>query len=70
MKLEVRVTYSVNGGTTVHKTMAIEVPDDFRLDDLGQMTLMSNAADLLLDEGQIMISEVTPLGEPELIGAF
>jgi hypothetical protein len=70
MKMKIRVSYSVNGGNTLTKDLDLDVADDFVLNDMSLMGLMSRAADLMVDEGQIMISELVPVGEPELVGAF
>lgn len=58
MKVIARTTYTVNGGAEQTKDIEVTMPEGFVDDERGRFALMSKAADALVANGQIMVSNV------------
>lgn len=58
MQIKANTTYSVNGGAEQTTSIELTMPADFVNDDMGRLDAMSKAADTLVGNGQIMISEI------------
>ncbi|MFZ3583404.1 hypothetical protein ACOI1H_14695 [Loktanella sp. DJP18] len=64
MIVKTKVTYTVNGGDDITTNLSLDVPDGTAMTgDTARFTLMSKAADQLVDKGQICLTGFKILDE-------